>query len=251
MPRAGGRRLRPIAPGSPNSALSTRLSSPRSVRDTWRASSSRSAAPAPIRRRKSPTVSLLFHVTTPRPRRIRQEAGRPASERCSARSGASPGSTTNSRCVRPPARLSEPRARKRPRRWAIRQCSAAPCQAKVVRASRSGRSASRPSAPAGPSRLPPPSRRASRTTRRASIGSRPALAPPSKPARSAATSHALPGSMAASSARRAATRSRSPALKQPPPGLAHADRLTRAPRRAAVSRSETCRIAAARRSGSW
>ena len=50
-----------------DSALITRLSSPRRVRATWRASSSSRLGPAPIRRRKSWTVSALFSVTTPRP----------------------------------------------------------------------------------------------------------------------------------------------------------------------------------------
>ena len=74
---------RPAAPTArwrfADSAFRTRFRSPRSARDTWRASSSRSAPPAPIRRRNRPTVSPLFHVTTPRPRRIRHDAGSPTS----------------------------------------------------------------------------------------------------------------------------------------------------------------------------
>ena len=62
-----------------DSALRTRFSSPRSARETWRASSSSSAPAAPIRRRNVPTASPLFQVTTPRPRRMRHEAGRPIS----------------------------------------------------------------------------------------------------------------------------------------------------------------------------
>ena len=108
-----------------DSALRTRFSSPRSARETWRASSSRSAPAAPIRRRNVPTASPLFQVTTPRPRRIRHDAGSPTSARRAASIGASSGSTTNSRWVRPPARLSEPRARNRPRSQAVRQWSAA------------------------------------------------------------------------------------------------------------------------------
>ncbi len=104
-----------------DSAFRTRFRSPRRARETWRASSSSSAPPAPMRRRNVPTASPLFQVTTPRPRRMRQEAGRPMSASRPARIGASSGSTTNSRCVRPPARLSEPRARNRPRSHAVRQ----------------------------------------------------------------------------------------------------------------------------------
>ena len=123
---------RPAAPTArwrfADSALRTRFRSPRSARATWRASSSSSAPPAPIRRRNSPTVSAFFQVTTPRPRRSRHAAGSSSRSRRAARSGASAAGTTNSRWVRPPARLSEPRARNRPRRYAIRQCSAATSQ---------------------------------------------------------------------------------------------------------------------------
>ena len=99
-----------------DSALRTRLRSPRTERDTWRASSSSSAAPPPTMRRNVPTVSALFQVTTPRPRRSRQEAGSPRSPRRRARTAASSAPTTNSRWVRPAARLSDPWARKRPRK---------------------------------------------------------------------------------------------------------------------------------------
>ena len=74
-----------------DSALSTRLSSPRSARETCRASSSSSAPVAPIRRRNVPTASPLFEVTTPRPRRSRHDAGSPNSARRAASSGASSG----------------------------------------------------------------------------------------------------------------------------------------------------------------
>ena len=104
-----------------DSALRTRLSSPRRARETCRASTSRSAPAAPIRRRNVPTASPLFEVTTPRPRRRRHDAGRPMSASRATRAGASSGGTTNSRWVRPPARLSEPRARNRPRSQAARQ----------------------------------------------------------------------------------------------------------------------------------
>ena len=60
-----------------DSALRTRFSSPRSARETCRASTSRSAPVAPIRRRNVPTASPFFEVTTPRPRRMRHEAGKP------------------------------------------------------------------------------------------------------------------------------------------------------------------------------
>ena len=59
------------------------------MRATLRASSSRSDALAPRRPRKEAIDSALFHVTTPEPRRMRQEAGRPTSPRRAASSGAS------------------------------------------------------------------------------------------------------------------------------------------------------------------
>ena len=70
---------RPAAPTArwrfADSALRTRFRSPRSARDTWRASSSRSAAARPDPAQEQPDVSPFFQVTTPRPRRIRHEAG--------------------------------------------------------------------------------------------------------------------------------------------------------------------------------
>ena len=80
-------------------------------------------ARCPDRRRNVPTASPLFEVTTPRPRRRRHETGSPSRSSRAASGGASSGSTTNSRWVRPPARLSEPRARNRPRSQAARQWS--------------------------------------------------------------------------------------------------------------------------------
>ena len=121
-----------------DSAFRTRFRSPRSARETWRASSSRSAPPAPIRRRNVPTASPLFQVTTPRPRRIRQDAGSSMSAEPRGQDGASSGSTTNSRWVRPPARLSDPRARNRPRSQAVRQWSAAVVPVEGVRPRRRG-----------------------------------------------------------------------------------------------------------------
>ena len=58
-----------------DSALSTRLSSPRKARDTWRASISSSVPVAPMPSQNVPTASPLFEVTTPRPRRIRRGTG--------------------------------------------------------------------------------------------------------------------------------------------------------------------------------
>ena len=70
------------------------------------ASSSSRAAPAPIRRRNRPTVSALFQADdAPPPVASRHAAGSPSCSRCAARTGASAGGTTNSRCVRPLARL--------------------------------------------------------------------------------------------------------------------------------------------------
>ena len=86
-----------------DSAFSTRLSSPRNARETCRASSSRSAPAAPIRRRNVPTDPPLFQVTTPRPRRIRHEADSPTSLEPAARAGASSaGPRTRDGSGRPP-----------------------------------------------------------------------------------------------------------------------------------------------------
>ena len=98
------------------SALRTRLSWPRRDRTTSRLSSSSTAADAPADRRNRTMVSVRFQVTTPARRRTRQAAGISTAARRAARPSASSAATTNSRCVRPAARLSEPRARKRPRR---------------------------------------------------------------------------------------------------------------------------------------
>ena len=197
-----------------DSALSTRLSSPRRLRATWRASSSSSDALAPIRPRNVVIDSALFQVTTPWPRRTRHAAGSPTASSRRASSAASSTVTTNSRCAWPPARLSEPRARKRPRSHAVRQCSARPPSRTTRRA---GRSPGGPTARVGtrwawiaaergidPSAACPPSR----TTRRASAGSRVWTRDP-RPAISARRSHGRAASTAASSARSAATRSRS------------------------------------------
>ena len=110
--------------------------------------------------------------------------------------GASSGATTNSRWVRPPARLSEPRARNRPRSQAVRQCSAAAAQ------SNGGRGRRSPAPPAAPSRT------ASRATGRLARRSARRRARPPRPRRS----HGRDGSIAASSARSAVTRSRSARL---------------------------------------
>ncbi len=181
-----------------DSALSTRLSSPRMLRATWRASSSSSDALAPIRPRNAVIDSALFQVTTPRPRRTRHDAGSPTSSSRPASSPASATGTTNSRCACPLARLSEPRARYRPRSQANRQCSAACAQSNGS----SGRENERRTPP--PSSAWPPSR----TTSRATAGSRVRTRGP-RPAISARRSHGREGSTAESSARSAATRSRS------------------------------------------
>ena len=111
-----------------DSALITRFRSPRTDRETWRDSISSNEDPPPKILRNVPTFSTLFQVTTPLPRRIRHVAGISMSARRSHSSPASDTSRTNSRCVRPDARLSDPWPRKRPRNQAIRQCSAARSQ---------------------------------------------------------------------------------------------------------------------------
>ena len=95
-------------------------------------------------------------------------ATRPAGRRPrAARRGSAPpsGSTTNSRCVRPPARLSDPRARKRPRSHATRQWSAAVHPA---------RSAPAAGALAEPSRAGSASRADRRLAAASRVGPRPA-----------------------------------------------------------------------------
>ena len=64
-----------------SSAFTTRLRWPCSWRVTSRDSSSRTLADAPIRRSRVSTPSMLFQVTTPRPRRMRHEAGAARSRR--------------------------------------------------------------------------------------------------------------------------------------------------------------------------
>ena len=129
-----------------DSALITRLSSPRIVRATLRASSSRSDALAPIRPRNAVMDLGALPgddaVAAPDAPRRREPDVRQAFR---ARIGASSTVTTNSRWARPTARLSDPRARNRPRSQASRQCSAARDQSKGV----SGRTKTR-RAPGGP-----------------------------------------------------------------------------------------------------
>ena len=215
------------------------MRSPRSARETWRASSSRRAPPAPMRRRNVPTASPLFQVTTPRPRRIRHDAGRSISARRAARIGASAGSTTNSRCVRPPARLSEPRDRNRPRSQAVRQWSAACDQSKRLERVIVELVAEPHGKPGD----------------RALAGGPLGAARPS-PTASATRSHGRDGSMAASSARSASTRSRSERVigRVTASGRggrrAHAVRPT-AWRATTGGRSRTPMMASASRSGSW
>ena len=173
-----------------DSALRTRLSSPRSARDTWRASSSRSAPAAPIRRRNVPTASPLFQVTTPRPRRSRQDAGSPTSR--------------------------EPRREDRGLVRRQHELEVGPAAGQAQRAA--GQEAA--TQPGGPAMLGggrPVERgtacavslvRRSRTASRATAGSRAPTSAP-RPADSAMRSHGRAGSIAASSLRRAVTRSRS------------------------------------------
>ena len=122
-----------------------------------------------------------------------------------ARTGASSGATTNSRWVRPPARLSEPRARNRPRSQAVAAVvgGGRPVRTRRDRGRRSPSrrlkvrivaAASQPDGQAGDGSVP--------MRRRPRAGAR---GPAPRPTRSQAAS----GSMAASSARRAVTRSRS------------------------------------------
>ena len=195
-----------------DSALRTRLSSPRRARETWRASSSSSAPAAPIRRRNVPTASPLFQVTTPRPRRTRHDAGSPISARRAARIGASSGSTTNSRCVRPPARLSEPRARNRPRSQAVRQWSAArrPVEGTVGRGGTSHRPRRRPG---GPPRRRPAGRRA--LARRSRVA-RPEARRPRPPGRRRGTGRSRRARRAAPRRGRARTGSSRPLRRSRP-----------------------------------
>ena len=187
----------------------TRFKSPRSARETWRASTSSRAPVAPIRRRNVPTRSPFFQVTTPRPRRIRHEAGRPTVPSQLASRWASSAATRNSRWVRPPDRLSEPWARKRPRNQASRQWSGDASQSNLVIPS-AGRASAAANA-GGPSTSVPPTvarSLASRISKRASGASR---AAPTSASASASDrrSHARDGSIAASSDLSARTRSRS------------------------------------------
>ena len=137
-----------------DSALRTRLSSPRRARDTWRASSSRSAPVAPIRRRNVPTASPFFDVTTPRPRRSRHDTGRPdlgeprapatgassGRRRTRGGSGRRPGSASRGRGT---GRAARPRGSARPRRPVERRrrrspppAAAAGCASRATDASR-------------------------------------------------------------------------------------------------------------------
>ena len=181
-----------------DSALRTRFSSPRSARATCRASSSSSAALAPIRPRNVrdrlralPGHDAAAPAHPPRRRAARRRASRAAS------SGASSGGTTNSRCARPPARLSEPRARNRPRSHAMRQCSGG---------ARPTRMAGRPRARR---RVAPGARPRAGSHEPRDDGPRRPVGTGPRPAISARRSHGRDGSTAASSARSAATRSRS------------------------------------------
>ena len=223
------------------SALRTRLSSPR-----------RRAGDAPRlelqERRARADAARGTRRSTPRSSRSRRRArgarattrGGPTSARRAARTGASSGGTTNSRWARPAARLSDPRARNRPRSQAVRQCSGAVAQSRSV----SGRR----NAAAG--RSPTLAGVAAEADDQAGDAGLPAWTRGPRPAISARRSQARDGSMAASSARSAATRSRS--VSDIGPGQdVRPTRATPGRRRWPPSRSQTSMIAPARRSGSW
>ena len=151
----------------------------------------RPAGPDPAQERPDRLAVLPGHdaAAAAEPPRGRQpELGEPRRRGPAPR----PGATTNSRWVRPPARLSEPRARNRPRSQAARQWSAATSQSNADRA--------------GCARRP---RRRSRTASRATDASRPIGVGARARPTSATRSHGRDGSMAASSSRSAVTRSRS------------------------------------------
>ena len=259
--RAGGPRRSPRAAGSPTPAFRTRLRSPRSARDTCRASSSSSPPAAPMRRRNVPTASPLFQVTTPRPRRIRHEAGSSMSASRAARTGASIGSTTNSRWVRPPARLSEPQARKRPRSQAVRQWSAAcvPVERHGARRGcrRARRACGRP--PAARHRSAPSPRRRDGAARRAGppgprAGPRTSRARPPRPSgRTPATGRCRPARHAGPGRGRVRIGSRDEGCHRGSVGRAGHRQAVRATdfRRAPLSRSTIESRASARRAGSW
>ena len=180
-----------------DSALRTRLSSPRRARETWRASSSSRAPAAPIRRRKVPDrlAVLRGHDAPPAtqaPRDRQPELGQPGGELRRR------GRLDDELEVGPAAGQAERATGQEP--------AAQPGGAAVVR----GRSPSRTARPA----LPFPDR-PSRCASRATDASRPVGAGP-RPSTSATRSQARDGSMAASSSRSAVTRSRS-------------DRVTRLP----------------------
>ena len=108
-----------------DSALRTRLRSPRSDRATLpRLELQQRRAAADPAAGTCRSVSALFHVTTPRPRRSRHAAGSPtsASRAREVRRLVGAGRRTRGGSGRA-ARLSEPRARNRPRSHAQRQWS--------------------------------------------------------------------------------------------------------------------------------
>ena len=172
-PRAGGRRPPTARWRFADSALSTRLRSPRSARDTWRASSSSSAAARadPAQERADRLAALPGHdaAAAPDPPRRRQpDVREPRGEDRRPRSAP----TTNSRWVRPP-RQAERAAGEEP--------AAQPGDPAMVgrrRPSRSGRGGRRV---AGASRrgrsLPgePEQQPSERASRRADVGQRDGL----------------------------------------------------------------------------
>ena len=98
------------------SALRTRLRSPRRLRATLRASSSRSdALAADAAQERGDRLRALPGHDTGCPRRMRQDGGQPDVAQAGREHRRLVGGTTNSRWARPAERLSDPRARNRPR----------------------------------------------------------------------------------------------------------------------------------------
>ena len=184
--RAGGRTPRPLRPRFADSALMTpvELAAER-PRDLARLELEERCAGADATQERPDGLGALPGDDAA-PRRSRHAAGRSIIASRRASSGASSLGTTNSRWVRPPARLSDPWDRNVPRSQADRQCSAAASQSNGPRIGASAR----------------------RWASLAMTGSRSGRLR-ARPMTSATRSHGRAGSIAASSARRATTRSRS------------------------------------------
>ena len=228
-----------------DSALRTRLSSPRRARETWRASTSSRAPDAPIRRRKVPDRLPVLgghHAppATDAPRDGQPELGQPRGQLRRR------GRLDDELEMGPAAGQAERATGEEP--------AAQPGRVAVFR----GRSPRRTAAPA----LPFPDR-PRRCASRATDASRPVGAGP-RPSTSATRSQGRDGSMAASSSRRAVTRSRSDRVtRRPPPPRRRPATPARSPqalrlavrpvvrRRIPASPSKARMIAAASRAGSW